>query len=65
MGLKRLAYLATYTKAKDEERGSLINEAGALIETAAAARQRGDTETRQRALAAADRLLEKTKPVEG
>lgn len=62
MGLKRLVQLATYTQAKHEEHMAMINEAGALRETADAAAARGDSATEERALAARARLMDVTKP---
>ncbi|MGK3110396.1 hypothetical protein [Streptomyces sp. WAC05858] len=62
MGLKRLAKQITYTQAKHEKRMALINEAGALRETADAAAARGDVATETRARKARRRLLDETRP---
>ncbi|MFJ1995706.1 hypothetical protein [Streptomyces asiaticus] len=62
MNLKRLVKQVTNTQAKHEQCMALINEAGALRETADAAAARGDADTARRARQARRRLLDVTKP---
>lgn len=61
MSLKRIVRLVI-NPAAHEERMNLINEAGALVDTAREARHRGDMATWQRSMSAADRLLDATRP---